>query len=946
MQRLKISSATNTIDVVCTRQRMTMVTTTRCFSSFLFSPRLRIINEWPVLSRPRLLELAIIPRTSSTTSRTVVRTLAATTTKDNGGENGSSSSSSSGLSLLQILPSVQDALSNQQPVVALESTLLAQGMPYPDNFLLYQRVAALLRDRDVEPATIALRNGICKVGLTTDELHDLAQANNNNNNSNSTSDGSSSIQAQPRRVQKCSTRDLPLVLAQQYQHLQQQQQQQHQQEPSAGGQQQQQGLAQWGATTVASTMVLAHMAGISTFVTGGIGGVHRQGEVTMDVSADLPQLAQTPVVVVSSGIKSILDIGKTLEVLETYSVPVVAYQTNEFPAFFSPHSNVMAPIRMDDAETIALAFVRSQQLNQLSSSGVSSMSYCGNGRGMLVAVPNDDPAGATVEDAIQAALAQAQALGIAGRDVTPFILQQVAERTQGDSLRSNQHLVERNAVVGAEIAKAIAHLQRQEPSSWTPQSGGVGQGQSPPGPPTPQHPSPSAITAITYNNKTSPARIVVMGGTVVDRVAQPHSKLLLQTSNPAAFTESDGGVGRNIAETLGRLGSQPLLYSAVGGGGAVPPKETTSAVVASRDDKDGNATPGAAVVDGTGSLLLQRLREECGVQFTSESMTIVPNAQTPSYLAILDQDGDLYTALCGSTDQEVFPHISIPSVSVLKEAEYFVVDANIPITAADKNNTSTLYQAVQRAHGLGIPVFLEPTSVPKASQIGQSLEIVQHIAMASPNVAELVAMVRGHCDTSDNEIVCIEEDESHIKDYCERLLLRMNHIHDHHLHQENLKEAATFHVMDGEAHLFVTRGAKGVLHAHRQNRTQRERQHEEGVDAANTTTVTDDDNVETVFHNYPVEGLQQKEEEEGGGLVDKDKKTIKEESTVLVANTTGAGDTFVGALLHALLQGQSMDGAIRFGMNASLLSLKCPDRAISPQLSHQKIHNKYIGPAR
>lgn len=238
-----------------------------------------------------------------------------------------------------------------------------------------------------------------------EELHDLARA------------------GEEGRAKKCSTRDLPVILA-------------------SAKASESNGAHVWGATTVASTMRLAHLAGISTFVTGGIGGVHRNGENSMDISADLKELGQTPVVVVSAGIKSILDIERTLEVLETNSVPTMGWKTNEFPAFFSPYSAVDCPVRVDDADMVARMYwaARSLQLSQ----------------GMLVAVPNYDPAGANVEKAIQSALIEAEEQGISGQAVTPFILKAVAETTGGDSLRSNMMLVKKNAEVGAKIAIAIA----------------------------------------------------------------------------------------------------------------------------------------------------------------------------------------------------------------------------------------------------------------------------------------------------------------------------------------------------------------------------------------------------------------------------------------------------------------------------------------------------------
>ncbi|KAG7345794.1 indigoidine synthase A like protein [Nitzschia inconspicua] len=329
----------------------------------------------------------------------------------------SSTDSSSLLPHLRVQEEVQQALSEKKPIVALESTIVAHGMPYPQNWELAQDVESILRKEGVTPATIAIQNGIPCVGLDPNELHDLA------------------LSGKEGRATKCSTRDLPLYMTQQ-----QQQQQQLQDDQSITNS----NITYWGATTVASTMRLAHLAGIVTFVTGGIGGVHRHGEVTMDVSADLMELSRTPVIVVSAGIKSILDIPRTLEVLETYSVPTMSWQTNDFPAFFSPTSGVKSPARVDTPQQVAHAFSISQQLLRLST-------------GMLVAIPNPDPAnGRIVEDAIQQAVQEADTQNIHGNDVTPYILRRVAETTQGISLKSNMALVRHNAAIGAAIAKAIA----------------------------------------------------------------------------------------------------------------------------------------------------------------------------------------------------------------------------------------------------------------------------------------------------------------------------------------------------------------------------------------------------------------------------------------------------------------------------------------------------------
>lgn len=397
-------------------------------------------------------------------------------------------------------------------------------MPYPENWNLSKRVASILRSRGVEPATIAIKDGICRVGLSETELEDLAKA------------------GQEGRALKCSTREIPLVVAK---HL-------------ANNKGQTTGKSFWGATTVASTMRLAHAAGISTFVTGGIGGVHRYGEVSLDISADLTELARTPVIVVSAGIKSILDIQRTLEVLETNGVPVVSYQTDEFPAFFSPQSGAQSPARVESPQEIALAYEAARNLHLP--------------HGMLVAVPNSDPAGDAVEDAIKQALQEVETLEIQGQAVTPFILKRIAEVTGGASLESNMKLVERNAVVGADIAVAISDnaknghfLHMTEKNAWN-------------GAPHP--------------------RVVVLGGIVVDIVAKPDTgnQLVIGTSNPASCVESDGGVGRNIAEVLGRLGSSSLIFSAVG-----------------------NDSRGRAIID--------RLESECGVM-AKASVKVVDTANT------------------------------------------------------------------------------------------------------------------------------------------------------------------------------------------------------------------------------------------------------------------------------------------------------------------------------
>jgi len=508
------------------------------------------------------------------------------------------------------------------------------------------------------------------------------------------------VAGQEHRAAKISTRDLPVHLAKSNNNLT---------DSDSDSSRHTKGH-QWGATTVASTMKLAHLAGIPTFVTGGSGGVHRGAETSLDISADLYELARTPVVVVSAGVKSILDIKLTLEQLETFGVPAMAFGADEFPAFFSPKSGVAAPLRVDSAEEVAKAYW----------SGL----HLGMPNGMLVAVPNDDPAGEAVESAIQNALEEAHDAGVEGRQVTPFILKRVAEITGGDSLRSNITLVKNNARVGADIAVAIA-----ERSS----AGRV------------HH----SIRSAGHTNVPS-SKVVVVGGAVVDLVARPAdgSQLILGTSNPGIVVESDGGVGRNVAEVLGRLGAKPVLFTAVG------------------DDSLGHA-------------IARRLVEECGVVGTEATVNFVADASTATYLAVMNSIGDLHTAIA---DMSVSSSIPIPSPETLKDAEIVVMDANAPI--------KTLAETAHLAFYSGAKVFFEPTSVPKAAELGRNKDFLSYLSYAFPNVDELLAMADGWPDSKEDVREAEQDEMRTIKIAAEELLLKMQ---------------------PSGAHLVITMGKDGVL---------------------------------------------------------------------------------------------------------------------------------------
>ena len=294
---------------------------------------------------------------------------------------------------LDISPEVAAALEAGKPVVALESTIISHGMPYPQNVETALKVEEIIREHGAVPATIAILGGRLKAGCTKEEIEHLGKKG--------------------LAVTKVSRRDLPVIVAK----------------------------GEDGATTVATTMLIAHMAGISVFATGGIGGVHRGAETTMDISADLEELAQTPVMVVCAGAKAILDLPLTLEYLETKGVPVLGYGTGELPAFYTRHSGLKVDYRLDTPAELAAAYRAQRDM--------------GLKTGLLVTNPIPEeysmPAD-VINQAIDQALEEAKAQGIHGKETTPFLLAKVKELTGGDSLDANIQLVFNNARLAAAVA--------------------------------------------------------------------------------------------------------------------------------------------------------------------------------------------------------------------------------------------------------------------------------------------------------------------------------------------------------------------------------------------------------------------------------------------------------------------------------------------------------------
>ena len=298
---------------------------------------------------------------------------------------------------LDLSPEVAAAMQAGKPVVALESTIISHGMPYPKNVETALRVEQTIREGGAVPATIAVIKGRLKAGLTPNEIEYLGKKGT--------------------AVTKASRRDLPVLVAR----------------------------GQDGATTVATTMIIAALAGIKVFATGGVGGVHRGAEVTMDISADLEELARTPVMVICAGAKSILDLGLTLEYLETKGVPVIGYGTEELPAFYTRKSGFKVDYRLDTPEELAAAFRAKQEIGLIG--------------GMLVTnpIPEEYSMDADrINAAIDEAIADAKRLGIHGKETTPYLLARVKDLTGGDSLASNIQLVLNNARLAAQVAQYLS----------------------------------------------------------------------------------------------------------------------------------------------------------------------------------------------------------------------------------------------------------------------------------------------------------------------------------------------------------------------------------------------------------------------------------------------------------------------------------------------------------
>ncbi|KAK3776734.1 hypothetical protein RRG08_047649 [Elysia crispata] len=560
---------------------------------------------------------------------------------------------------------VQDALSSKKAVVALESTIITHGMPYPHNFSTALCVERRVRENGAIPATVAVINGKIHVGLSDTDIIWLAEKNN--------------------KLIKISRRDLASVISQ-------------------GGS---------GGTTVSATMIAAHMVGIPIFATGGIGGVHRGAESSFDVSADLTELGRTPVAVVSSGVKSILDIPKTLEYLETQGVLVASFSDScQFPAFFTRDSGHQAPYSVGTHLEAAKMIDCQLGLGLLS--------------GMLIAVPIPNeisPAGQIIEDAIAKALTLARERNITGREVTPFVLSTVNQITQGESLVANIALVENNASVAGGIAHCLAQLRA---------------GVSPQDVKPPPHassfsilqpaPSPALASAISSSTGRSTSaqsedsdatsdgsssddshdnesksyrkankahgRPVILGATVLDLTIHFSVKEFQMdgATYPGKISKSFGGVGRNLADCLSRIGLNPVFVSAIG--------------------KD-------ISLDGCSHMDLSM------VQCLDDQSTAV-------CCPVLRQDG--HQIYCVG-DMEITTAFDADKVEDLDK-----VIMSAPIVMMDGNfSDETILNVAKKCSKYDVPLWYEPTDTNKASKPFKN-GAYENISIISPNFNELVTM--------------------------------------------------------------------------------------------------------------------------------------------------------------------------------------------------------------
>ncbi|CCG80975.1 Pseudouridine-metabolizing bifunctional protein C1861.05 [Taphrina deformans PYCC 5710] len=742
-----------------------------------------------------------------------------------------------------MLRDVQDALQQHLPVVCLESTIITHGMDYPANLRMARQVEKVIEDCGAVPATIAILNGVPQIGLEDADLEFLARTG--------------------KQARKVSRRDMAACQA----------------DLATGG------------TTVSGTMILAKKAGIDVFVTGGIGGVHRGAATTMDVSNDLNELSKNDVAVICAGPKAILDIPLSLEYLETMGVTVTTIGQTNLPAFYSRDSGLKSPQTSSTVEDAAKLINANQQL-QLGSS-------------VLVCVPIPEDAsidGNEMRLVIDAAVKQAEAQGIRGKDTTPFLLSAVSKATKGRSLEANIRLVMENARIGAQIAIHLARLKSESRSVSSMSSRDVEV------PPVAArldddqsqyvarslqdledglslHETASRATSSELSDDfaaTMSPRVMVVGGVAVDiacNIAQPLTKLekMLYTSNPGSVERSVGGVAGNIARAVAKVGLNVSLVSIFGG---------------SASSRSSQSQP-----DIDAKFILDSLSDDN----VALQMSCTPDTRTATY-TVVQAKGELLVAVA---DMEIFEkeHVDLMETLITKDFQAVIFDANIPqvVNEIAKNGA--------RAE----VICFEPTSVPKASRIfdlggiqyDQGVWPSNKINLTTPNIYELEAMFSSAQRSGQFEQQRWWEVINSLNIAAEFRGKLEHFIRKHKSIRIDLEQIGAvqqaIHLLPFFENIYLTMGGSGVLSFHLRATEESQFEHKNNVLAQRSQDCT----VYIAYH-----------------------AALK--APVLVSDS-GAGDTFTGVLVAALVQGRSSTDSVQMAQQAAILTLGSRE-SVSPQI--------------
>ncbi|GAA5995003.1 pseudouridine-5'-phosphate glycosidase family protein [Rhodotorula paludigena] len=732
---------------------------------------------------------------------------------------------------VDIAPEVAQAQAEGRPVVALESTLITHGLPPPHSQTLAKECETLLRSQGVAPATIAILDGRVKVGLEERDLDLLAELGWEARRDADVA----------KRLWKVGRRELGAALVK----------------------------GVHGGTTVSGTMAVAHLAGIKIFSTGGIGGVHRGAETSFDISSDLISLSDTPVAVVCAGSKSILDIGLTLEYLEAHAVPVAGYKTSDWPAFYTAKSGFKAPMQLDSAAEVAHTILTTDRL------GLSSSLLLGN------PIPAEYHAvGAGLQTAVDQAVAESVENGMAksGKQVTPWLLQRVAELSKGKSLESNKALIRNNVKVGGEVAVEYARLLKE--SSAAPAS--TSMPSFPPSPassPAPIPADPSAPTETGFlAHPVAPAPLVVVGVLAVDISMVPNSTSPLQTTAPGSVSLTLGGVAGNVAGAAHALLSAPS------------------------SNQDGGEVLLVAPV--AGDLLGEVAKSGLRARGMRSDGLIGSDGATATCGYLLDEKGEL---VGGVADMSIAKELSGKKIAErIAEVKPKLVcfDGNIEMNAmvevllhCDKHGTSTFFEPTSNAKSLQLLNALE--SSPLSSLLPLAAAPVSYSA---PNVHELSALY-DRVAFSEHSIYAPGPWFDSISVRADELALRLPRW----VVDEGIAQMAV-RLLPVIGTLFVKNGAQGVLVVQRVS----------GIDAVSRwrnlppkkgTLVVPSASTPAeavVLRHYPALELDASE----------------------IISVTGAGDNLAGATLAAMVRGLSplvpyeLDQIVEVAQKAAVATLK------------------------